>query len=91
MELSPRQKRILRFIRDASKAKGYPPSFTDIANHIGMAVSTTDYHLRVLKAALYVTWQPDANRTLVVTQAGLDFLEEEEEKKRKARAAAKAV
>jgi len=37
------RRRILRFIREFGRRKGYPPSYREIAGELGLAVSTVCY------------------------------------------------
>ena len=53
--LTPRQRRILRAIRDSIRIRGYPPSIPEIGASVGLAsTSSVDYQLGVLERAGYL-------------------------------------
>lgn len=43
------RRRIRRFVKDFSRREGYPPSQREIADAVGLAVSTISYHLSVMQ------------------------------------------
>ena len=41
--------KILRFVQEFGRREGYSPSYREIAEELGLAVSTVSYHVSVLK------------------------------------------
>ena len=41
--------RILRFVQEFGRREGYSPSYREIAEELGLAVSTVSYHVSVLE------------------------------------------
>ncbi len=57
--LTPRRRKILGFIREASKRSGYSPSMQEIADAVGLkSVSTVSYHMEILEEMGYLTAVP---------------------------------
>lgn len=52
--LTPKQKRILDFIRDYTDRYGYPPSIPEMAQTFGCALSTVHQHLQALERKGYL-------------------------------------
>ncbi len=52
--LTPKQKRILDFIRDYVAQYGYPPSIPEMAQTFGCAISTVHQHLQALERKGYL-------------------------------------
>jgi repressor LexA len=68
--LTWRQRRVLRAIRDYAAANGCAPSSREIAQAAGLkSASSAMHHLRGLKAAGYVSYEPGAPRTVRLLQA----------------------
>lgn len=66
--LSPRQRRILQFIRDTVEARGYPPSMREMGDAVGLASSSSVSHqLRVLERRGFLRRDPHRPRALEVT------------------------
>jgi repressor LexA len=66
--MSPKQKEILEFIEAFSKRKGYAPTHTEIAKHVGIThQSTVHYHVSILQKEGYLKPQkPNAKRSAQV-------------------------
>jgi repressor LexA len=65
--LTPRQKRILGFLRDAIEKRGYPPSIREIGEAVGLASSSSVAHqLRVLEQKGFIKRDPNRPRALEV-------------------------
>lgn len=65
--LTPRQRRILEVIRDELASRGYPPSIREIADHVGLASSSSAAHqLKVLQAKGFLFRDPHRPRALEV-------------------------
>ena len=62
-QLSPKQTRILEFLRHFLEEKGYPPSIRDIQS--GCKISSTsvvEYNLRILEREGYIRRDPEVSR-----------------------------
>ena len=67
-ELTPRQQLLLKLIRDAVEANGYPPSMRELAERAGLAsTSSVAYQLKVLEKAGFIRRNPNRPRAMVVT------------------------
>ncbi|MBO9523990.1 MAG: transcriptional repressor LexA [Nocardioidaceae bacterium] len=65
--LTPRQQRILAFLRDAIEQRGYPPSIREIGEAVGLASSSSVAHqLRVLEQKGHIKRDPNRPRALEV-------------------------
>ncbi|OAK72703.1 hypothetical protein ABB05_07560 [Lederbergia galactosidilytica] len=63
--LSWRQKEIILAIKEYVEDNGYPPSYRELTNLVGLkSVSTLAGHLDRLKAKGYVSFMPGLPRTL---------------------------
>ena len=61
--LSPKQKRILKFIRKFLEDRGYPPTIRDIARGFGISsTSVVTYHLTRLETAGHIRRHADISR-----------------------------
>ncbi|MCS7207536.1 MAG: transcriptional repressor LexA [Dehalococcoidia bacterium] len=61
--LSPRQQRILTFIREFILEHGYPPSIRDIQKGCGLSsTSVVDYNLQILQREGYLRRSPEVSR-----------------------------
>src|SRR4051794_33951877 len=50
MELTPRQEKVMRFVADFSRERGFPPSVREIGRGCGgIKSSTVAYHIKHLK------------------------------------------
>jgi repressor LexA len=65
--LTPRQRRVLSFIRDSVEARGYPPSMREIGVAVGLTSSSSVAHqLRVLETKGYLRRDPNRPRAVEV-------------------------
>ena len=68
---SPRQERMLKFIRDFMAENGLPPTVRDIQKACGISsTSVVDYNLRLMQRDGYLRRRPDVAR-------GIELLDEE--------------
>jgi SOS-response transcriptional repressor LexA len=44
-----RRRKIVQFVREFSRCEGHPPSLREIADAVGLAVTTVYYHVSVLQ------------------------------------------
>ncbi|MFI9829640.1 LexA family protein [Streptomyces sp. NPDC051913] len=59
-----RQEQVLTFIKDSTARRGFPPSYREIADAIGVnSTSTVKYHLERLAALGHLTLDPKRPRT----------------------------
>lgn len=69
--LSPRQRRILSFVNEYIKERGYPPSIREIGAAAGISsTSVVAYNLRRLEDRGYISRQRDVSRGLRLTDLG---------------------
>ena len=66
--LTSRQAEILRFVRDQSKASGFPPSVREIGERFGLYPATVHDHIKALERKGYLYRQPNRSRALVVVE-----------------------
>jgi repressor LexA len=65
--LTPRQRRILEFIRDAVEQRGYPPSIREMGDAVGLASSSSVAHqLKMLEQKGFLRRDPNRPRALEV-------------------------
>ena len=74
------RRRILRFVQEFGRREGYSPSYREIAEELGLAVSTVSYHVSVLEQEGSVRRGAGQPRTIVepadpVTRADGDEVE----------------
>lgn len=73
--LSEKQRRILSYIKDEIREKGYPPSVREIGDAVGLkSPSTVHGHLARLERKGYIRRDPAKPRALEVTDANDEFL-----------------
>ena len=66
--LTPRQRLLLKLIRDAVVNEGYPPSMRELAERAGLAsTSSVAYQLKTLERAGFIRRDPNRPRAMVVT------------------------
>lgn len=65
-ELPERREHIVKVIKQLTKQYGYPPSALEIAEEVGLGVSTVWFHIRRLRDEGRVTYEPHQARTLKV-------------------------
>ena len=66
--LTPRQNKILSFIKDFISAHSYPPSMRELAAHFKMSTPGIQYQLNRLQSFGYLKRNPFAYRSLQVTR-----------------------
>ncbi len=65
--LTPRQRRVLSFIRDSVESRGYPPSMREIGVAVGLTSSSSVAHqLRVLEGKGFLRRDPNRPRAVEV-------------------------
>jgi repressor LexA len=85
-DLSPRQRRILEYIRETVDARGYPPSVREIGEAVGLvSPSSVAYQLNVLEKKGYL--RKDPNRPRAYDARPSSELTDDEEAVRAARPA----
>ncbi len=71
VNLTDRRAEVLELILKHQETNGYPPSFRELQEEMGIAsVSTLAFHLERLRDGGYVTWSEKIARTLKVTPKG---------------------
>jgi repressor LexA len=55
---------ILIAVQELTEEAGYPPTFREVADEIGMHLTTVAHHLDWLRAEGRVVWHPRQARTL---------------------------
>lgn len=66
-KLTERQKKILEYIKEAVRSKGYPPSVREIGKAVGLTSSSTVHsHLAVLEEAGYIRRDPTKPRAIEI-------------------------
>lgn len=68
MELTARQRQILRFIADYKARHGVPPTLREIARHLQIYLRGVQYHLERLEKAGYLTRTPRQSRGIELRQ-----------------------
>jgi repressor LexA len=58
------RRRILRFVRDFGRRAGHSPCYREIAEGLGLALSTAHYHVNVLKREGFLRSEPGQPRTI---------------------------
>lgn len=67
--ISPRQKRVLDFIIEFNRTKGYSPSVRDVANGCNIGSSSlAQYHLNVLERQGYIHRDPEVSRSIALAK-----------------------
>lgn len=65
--LTPRQRRVLEFIRESIEQRGYPPSIREIGTSVGLASSSSVAHqLKALETKGFIRRDPNRPRALEV-------------------------
>jgi repressor LexA len=65
--LTPRQRRVLEFLRSSIEQRGYPPSIREIGTSVGLASSSSVAHqLKALEAMGFIRRDPNRPRALEV-------------------------
>lgn len=60
-----RRRKILQFVQEFARREGYSPSYREIAEELGLAVSTVSYHVSVLKQEGLLRREARQPRTIV--------------------------
>lgn len=68
------QDRVLAAILSLSAERGYPPTYREIGERVGLAHSAVHNHMRTLSEAGLVHEDPRTARSLRISRAGLDRL-----------------
>ena len=68
MELTERQRQILRFIADYKARHGAPPTLREIAQHLKIYLRGVQYHLERLERAGYLTRAPRRSRAIALRE-----------------------
>ncbi|MDA8187600.1 MAG: hypothetical protein M0T85_05625, partial [Dehalococcoidales bacterium] len=69
--LSPRQQRILEFLRQFTRARGYPPTIREMCKACGISsTSVVDYNLNILEKRGYLRRDPEISRGLEMLDRG---------------------
>lgn len=66
IELTPKQREYLFFIKKFMADNGYAPTITETANHFGVNVNAAAANLKSLRRKKYITWQPRIARTIIL-------------------------
>src|SRR6266536_3934479 len=66
------RRRILGFVQEFGRREGYSPSYREIAEGLGLAVSTVSYHVSVLQNEGSLSREPGQPRT--ITEPGFPSL-----------------
>lgn len=71
-----RHKKILNYMYDYTKEKGFPPTVREIGEYIGLSSSSSIHaHLKQLEKKGYLYKDPSKNRAIEITKAGREFAE----------------
>jgi len=75
-DLSERQTRILEFIKEELRKKGYPPAVREIGEAVGLLSSSTVHgHLQTLEDKGYIRRDPTKPRAIEILDSSSDTLE----------------
>ena len=87
-DLTPRQRRILDFIRDTVERRGYPPTVREIGEAVGLvSPSSVAYQMGVLQKKGYLRKDPNRPRAVDVRPPSELAIDDDEEAVRAARPA----
>lgn len=67
--LTPKQKRVLDFIRDFQSKNGYSPSLKEISRYIGKSITTSQHYVEELKKRGFIKKQRDIARGVGVKES----------------------
>jgi repressor LexA len=74
MELSPRQRDMLEFIRVFVKRNGYPPTIREIGREVRISsTSVVNYNLNILQAKGYIQRDREISRGVKLVDKGLEL------------------
>ena len=65
-KLSPRQQQVYDFIKEYHLQNGFSPSLADVADGVGLAVSTVATYVKLVKAKGYITSKEGIPRSLKI-------------------------
>jgi repressor LexA len=75
---SPRQAKILDFIRGYTRDHGYPPAIREIGSAVGISsTSVVDYHLRALEKSKVIRRDSDVSRGITLVEGDADVTSRE--------------
>ena len=75
-DLSVRQTKILEFIKDEIRKKGYPPAVREIGEAVGLLSSSTVHgHLQTLEDKGYIRRDPTKPRAIEILDSSSDLLD----------------
>lgn len=75
-DLSARQVKILEFIKDEIRKKGYPPAVREIGEAVGLLSSSTVHgHLQTLEDKGYIRRDPTKPRAIEILDSSSDLLD----------------
>ncbi|RLV55876.1 transcriptional repressor LexA [Aeromicrobium phragmitis] len=65
--LTPRQRKVLEFLRDSLRERGYPPSMREVGAAVGLAsTSSVSHQLRMLEKMGFIKRDPNRPRALEI-------------------------
>lgn len=67
-EISKRQRQVLNFVRSYINQRGYPPAMSEIADFLGIYVSSVFAHLGALEKKGYIERVPGKPRTITIKE-----------------------
>jgi repressor LexA len=66
LDISERNQEVLEVIEELTKKNGYPPSYKEIAERVGIAIPGVGRHLKILKRFKYISMEKGKPRTIKV-------------------------
>ena len=67
-EMTQKQHEVIKFIEEYSDANGFPPTFRDVAEAMGITVRAAHDHIKRLRKKGYLTYEPRKPRTLRIVE-----------------------
>jgi SOS-response transcriptional repressor LexA len=64
MELSQRQKEVLDYIEAYRRQRDLSPTFREIADGVGLSLTTVMAHIQALRDKGCITWEPNSPRSI---------------------------
>lgn len=68
-------RQVLQFVANAVSAKGYSPTYREIADNLNLSVAGAFYQIRILKDYGWLMKAPGISRTVVLTPEGFRALQ----------------
>jgi repressor LexA len=68
--LSPRQTEIYQFILTYREQKDISPTLREIANGVGLSLTSVAAHIQALGDKGYIAWEPKSARSLHIIRQG---------------------